>query len=265
MSPHTASPRLLMAVLTGFIILQPLAFARPSGPQTDQRALIDVDDPRPLAAAAEILERRYGWVITYEDPPYVYPADIADVTAQVRRDLASNPRVLVPNGGPFRFTYGVPAVTSAAEASAILKGLLEEYHRSGHPGVFRLVQTGTTFHVVPSEAKNVQGISQATSSLLDMPISIHSGGRTDLQMLEAVVQALGRATGAKIWLGSAPLNLLMQTHDYASVTNAPARTVLMRMLEGTGQNLSWQVFCSPGPVRDCALNVHAVKKAASSQ
>jgi hypothetical protein len=38
----------------------------------DQRLNLDVNDPRPLAAALEQLEKRHGWVITYDDPPYLY-------------------------------------------------------------------------------------------------------------------------------------------------------------------------------------------------
>src|SRR5437879_2804770 len=47
---------------------------------------ITVNDPRPLAAAITELELRHGWVITYEDPPYEYAADVRDVTGVVRKD-----------------------------------------------------------------------------------------------------------------------------------------------------------------------------------
>ena len=41
---------------------------------------ITVQNPRPVAKAIEELETRYGWQITYEDPPYVYYGDLTDVT-----------------------------------------------------------------------------------------------------------------------------------------------------------------------------------------
>ena len=43
-----------------------------------------VDDPRPVAAAIDELTSRYGYLITYEDPPYSYSDDVKDVTAEVR-------------------------------------------------------------------------------------------------------------------------------------------------------------------------------------
>jgi hypothetical protein len=46
---------------------------------------ITVQKARPVAEAIEELERRYGWQITYEDPPYVYYGDITEVTGINRR------------------------------------------------------------------------------------------------------------------------------------------------------------------------------------
>jgi len=74
-------------------------------------------------------------VITYEDPFYLYASDIEDVTLSVRRDGQTEPRVLVPRGGPFFFQY--PAAASVD--SSVLDKLVDEYNLSGHPGVFRLI------------------------------------------------------------------------------------------------------------------------------
>ncbi|MGH6864402.1 MAG: hypothetical protein ACRECN_09105, partial [Methylocella sp.] len=41
---------------------------------------ITVQDPRPVAKAIQELENRYGWQITYEDPPYIHYSVLADVT-----------------------------------------------------------------------------------------------------------------------------------------------------------------------------------------
>src|SRR3984893_19497801 len=41
---------------------------------------LTVQDPRPVAAAIQELEKRYGWQITYEDPPYVHYSDLTDVS-----------------------------------------------------------------------------------------------------------------------------------------------------------------------------------------
>ena len=57
-----------------------------------------VQDGRPVAKALESLESFYGVPITYEDPPYVNPGEIADVTAQVRGGQTVGRRILVPRG-----------------------------------------------------------------------------------------------------------------------------------------------------------------------
>ena len=62
---------------------------------------LSVNDPRPVALAAETLEKKYGWIVTYEDPPYAYDGDLVDVTEKVRKDLdkfkpGEAPRVFIP-------------------------------------------------------------------------------------------------------------------------------------------------------------------------
>jgi hypothetical protein len=41
---------------------------------------ITVQDARPVAKAIQELEKRYGWQITYEDPPYSHYSDLTDAT-----------------------------------------------------------------------------------------------------------------------------------------------------------------------------------------
>lgn len=119
-----------------------------------QRAVdeIAVDDPRPLAAAIQELQRRYGWVVTYEDPPYEFVADTLDVTEAFSRtrDPSNKRRELIPLGGSFTFVYAAGGPSTGPEAQPTLTALLRSYHQSGNTGVFRLVRTGDVFHVVPA-------------------------------------------------------------------------------------------------------------------
>jgi hypothetical protein len=41
---------------------------------------IAVQGASPVAKATDELEKRYGWRITYEDPPYIHNCDITDLT-----------------------------------------------------------------------------------------------------------------------------------------------------------------------------------------
>src|SRR5687768_12629780 len=77
---------------------------------------ISVDDARPVARAAETLEQKYGWVVTYEDPRYAHESDLVDVTEKVRKDLdeykpGQAPKLFVPKGGQLDFEYDVDPLT----------------------------------------------------------------------------------------------------------------------------------------------------------
>lgn len=63
-----------------------------------------VSGPRPVASALFALSMQHGYVISYEDPMFVYSGDLEDVTNQVRRDLdqyeqGKAPRVISSRGG----------------------------------------------------------------------------------------------------------------------------------------------------------------------
>jgi hypothetical protein len=229
-------------------------FASNGASQGDQAVTISVNSPRPLASAIEELERRSGRVITYEDPLYLYAADIEDVTLAVRRDGRTEPRVLVPRGGPFFFRY--PA--AAGDQSAILERLIEEYNLSGHPGVFRLIRTGDVYHVVPSERRNATGAFEPHASLLDANISFPAGDRTALAMVKAITEALSRQGVATIGVATVPVNAMLQTHIQEGATGESGRTLLLRTLNAVHPMLSWNLFCDPGPTPACALNVNNI-------
>jgi hypothetical protein len=229
-------------------------FASSGASQDDQTVTISVNNGRPLASAVEEIEKRSGRVITYEDPFYLFPADTEDVTLAVRRDGRTEPRVLVPRGGPFFFRY--PA--SALDPSAALGKLIEEYNRSGYPGLFRLIRTGDVYHIVPSERRNRAGAFEPQASLLDTNISISVASRSALEMVKAITDAVSSQVAAKIGVGTVPLNAMLRTHLNGGATAETARTVLSRTLDAIHPRLSWQLFCDPGPTPTCALNVHAV-------
>src|ERR1700730_1542312 len=59
---------------------------------------------RPLAEAADLLENKYGWIVTYEDMPVV-GTDVQDITARQRPLTPDQPfRILIPRtGNPVAF------------------------------------------------------------------------------------------------------------------------------------------------------------------
>src|ERR1041385_6956005 len=117
---------------------------------------LSVDDGRPLAEAILLLESKFGSVITYEDPAYVYSGDISDVTENVRRDLdkfepGKAPRVLVPKG-------------------RTLEKLVSDYGLVARSSRFRIERARDAFHVIPVLVRNAAGRLTPQAPVLDARI-----------------------------------------------------------------------------------------------
>lgn len=221
---------------------------------------IVVDDPRPLAAALEVLGRAHCWVVTYEDPPYEYALDIRDVTRDVRVDFdAAKPRVLVPNGRAWTFFHARTDPEAPLEPGRVLRTLLDAYHASGNPGVFGLVESAAAWHVVPAKSHDVAGVLQPRTSLLAARIVLEPRDDTVLERVREILRAVSDATDRHVFLGTAPFNLMSQSRVRPERGPAGdlAREMLMQALAATNRPLAWQLLCQPGTSM-CALNVQVV-------
>jgi len=261
--------RLLAALclaMIGLFILMGFA-ARGRGVQGVSKMKLSVEDPRPVAEAILELERKYGRVITYEDPRYVHDSDVADVTLKVARDLdkykpGEGPKVLVPKGGTLEFTYEVMADTNLpADPVMVVQKLLDAQSARGNGGRFRLETSGQIIHVIPTAIKNGAGELVHQESALDTIISLPAGERTVLQKLENICAAISRATNIRVEFGTIPTGLFLRHRDQEGVTSERARDVLVKTLEAMNNEtgLSWRLLYGPGTKR-YSLNIHRVSK-----
>lgn len=267
MRTHSTGPgaTLLLLLSTG-VFVGCDAFAR-TAPQAETDIRIDVDDPRPLLAAVQALEARFGWIVTYEDPRSASREDVEDVTLSTRRTPIdkTTPRTLVPRGGPFTFRYVMSVhPSSMRDEQVVLETLLEQYRMTGYPGEFALTWTGNVAHVVPIGSKNAAGQRVRARSLLDLNISIPSGERRAMDMLEAITEAVTQPGGPEVTVGIVPINLLMQVRVQDGARNESARGVLLRLLKATKRNLSWELLCDSEPRRLCVLSLYPVEKESDS-
>jgi hypothetical protein len=214
---------------------------------------VAVDNPRPLAKAIEVLERRYGWIVTYEDPRVENSADLEDVTAAVRN--SPGPRVLIPKGSAFTFVYDKPILENNAQAGPILAALLTTYSTSGNPGEFRLLTSGNVYHVVPHAVRNRAGQVVAQESVLDSRISLRMKDQSIEDVVTQILAAVSDQAGVRLQHGATPRNLLLQTRVDVEASREPARDVLVRVLAAAPRPLSWRLFFDPG-LRIYAFNVH---------
>jgi len=141
---------------------------------------------RPLAEAIEMLEAKYSFVITYEDPRYTHASEIQDVTKKVRRDPdklepGKAARVLVPKGGVLSFDYDETLARNSDYHLTLVQQLVDANLAQGNAGRFRVEQQGALIHVIPTATKNERGKVVPQASVLDAMISLPKAQRSGLK------------------------------------------------------------------------------------
>lgn len=234
-----------------------------------RRIKISVKNGRPVAEAIKIIEQRFGWAITYEDPRYLNASEISDVTEKVRRDLdkfppGQAPRVLVPKGGNLTFEYDAGTESSPPDPNLIVQQLLAAHVTSGNAGRFVMESAEDVIHVVPTAVKDASGKLTLQKSILDQVITLPTKERTGQQTLEDVCAAVSKATKQHVVVGTIPLRLFVSHKDRQETKNLKARDALIRLFQRTASdaNLTWQLFYDPG-VKMYALNIQRIERSAS--
>ena len=251
------------------------------GSMQAQGGSMTVDDPRPVAKAAEQLEMVYGTPITYEDTFYVNANEVVDVTSLVRRDhgVGDNvQRVMIPKGRRITFAYTLPpgvgpsgaatqagpaANSPAPEAAAAIENAVNSYTRARNVKMFAVIEWGSMLHVVPTRFVNESRSFQILRPLLDSNISVAPRQRTAGDLLEEICRSVSVVSGRTLLLGAPPGNLLHTYVTQLGATNEKARSVLDRLFDEMrpqiSMPLSWQLFCDAN-FRVCALNIYMVRK-----
>jgi hypothetical protein len=180
--------------------------------QADNKVVLSVEDPRPLAKAIQMLEDKYGFVITYEDPRYTHASEITDVTEKVRRDLnkfkpGKAPKVLIPKGGPLSFEYDEALTAKRTDQVALVQELINVYSSTGNAGKFRVEQRGEIINVIPTAVKNSAGEITPQASLLDALIKLPTEHRSGMKTLQAICASISRASSTRVLLVGAPLEM----------------------------------------------------------
>ncbi len=255
MSPSNYSRALFAAAIS----LTSLA-----GAQTNV-ASIDVDDPRPVAAAIQSLLERFPVVITYEDPRFEHSRDIKDVTDAVRNPLAlaSTQRVLVPRGGILRASYELSVATGQpTDMGDVLRRILAANDTGPAGGRFRVLEAGGVFHVVPTAVRNAEGAWVTQASVLDTRISISVHGVNGFQLLDAIATEIEDASALRIGVAGEKFNnTLARYRGDMEAADELARDVLLRALHAISERFTWRLFYGPG-VKYYILNLDVAAAAA---
>jgi hypothetical protein len=222
---------------------------------------LTIEDPRPIAKALELLQSKYGYVVTYEDPRYTYEGDLKDVSQQMTGSVDPRHRIrtLVPVGGAVNISVPTTAIDSRT-LTPVLSQLLQSHAALQKGGHFRLLEEGGVFHVIPTEVQDRSGNWQPQSSLLDSTITVPKLTNADgMTMLDAICESLTRGSGARVLVGTVPVNMLMQHRGDLEANSEVARAVLLRALAFSSPQLSWSLLYDAG-LQIFVLNVSLIEK-----
>jgi hypothetical protein len=207
---------------------------------------IDANERRPLAKALETLGKRYGFAITYEDPVYSHPMDLAPLPNV--SPLAAGP-VIVPRGGAFHFQYLVENGKPREDTGTLIRRMLVEYAALGNPTFDlqeRTIKPRPEWHVIPVKVRNKNGDFVRQTALLDNILYISKQKRTYDAMFEEIYGQLRALSGREIIGGLFPVNAFYaarnEQHEWEAA-NRPARDVLADLL---GPSLTWRLLYDPG-------------------
>ncbi|MGH9828834.1 MAG: hypothetical protein ACREDR_36905 [Blastocatellia bacterium] len=212
---------------------------------------LTVQDPRPVAKAIQELENRYGWQITYEDPPYSHYSDITDVRdtdwpgvpvrSAAQLQSMGNTRTLVPKGGGLTFTLP----SADPDELAAVEALVKSYNESHHGFKFAVVQGAGLLHVVPRQARGLSGNLEPVKPVLDTVITIEPKERTSEALLEEVLKKVSIARDTHVDFGTVPGNMLSLTKTSIGGSGKTARSILEQWMLERGAGLTWWIFYIP--------------------
>jgi hypothetical protein len=214
---------------------------------------------RAMADTTEALQSKYALAITYEDPLFVAPSDMRDITAQVSRHPGDGHRTFVPVGPPFQFQFLVKDGKAEEGPLDLLRRMVTEYAAQGGP-VFdvqeRTGRFGKQWNVKPVRFRNAAGQLADQPALLDTVITIPMEKRSILYFMAEICQQLSQSSGHTVVLGNVPFHLDSGSIEF-SATNRVARDILADLLDRRGL-FTWRFLDDPGLHWD-ALNVHPVR------
>ena len=232
--------------------------------------VVSVNEPRPLARAAILIEQRFGVSVSYEDPAYGNAVDLVDKTDAQYKLSHPEAKVLIPRAGSLNLTLPTEAsVQMGASANStigpILQSAINSHMMNGDPGEFKVITTAGGFSIVPTAVRGSAGMMIPNQSPLETAISISAGRRDAKQTLNLICEAISNGSGSKVTVGL--IEELRNQVIQLAANNEPARDVLVRFLNTRVwadnsitaiPKLSWSLLYGPD-VEMYALNLRAVR------
>jgi hypothetical protein len=202
---------------------------------------ITVQDARPVAKAIQELNERYGWQITYEDPPYRDVSDMPDVTPSVQEGSSVAPGTSYANV-PKAAILSFPLPATNKDELSTVNAVVKSYNE-GHRGFeFAVVHGAGLLHVVPRQMTGSSGNLEPVKPVLDTLITIEPKERTSYALIEEVLKKVSIATNTHVDMGGVPVNMLDNMKTSIGGSGKTARSILEQWILESDAPLSWLLF-----------------------
>ena len=235
------------------------AQARPAVPEL-------VSGPRPLVKVVDLLQARFGKIVTYEEPLILNPDDL-QLYGPATSEWSTGPKT---RNFPMRSIAGLFR-RPQLDARAISR-IISAYNNQNLGVHFRAESSPFGFHIIGMETRDGTGRYAQTPALLDAVINIPEDRRTPSDTFEAICLAVQSATGiqvnANVALTRPYFDPLYRGAGDSTLTwgvaQRTAREALIDFLEKSATSFSWKVMCQPAPRQEhrlCVLSLVLVNVA----
>jgi hypothetical protein len=216
-------PGLLAA---GWMCTHPVSAGALQGPQS-------IEGGRPVEKAIALLARELGWNISYEDPPYVSPDDMRDETVVE----INGERALVPRGGRVTLPKNVHEWANKDPIPLLESMLSTEETPRGKVKRFKILHSGTMFHVVPTRRLNEQGQWESVVPVLDTEVRLSPGERSLNEFLNQLCAEITTSSGTTVAAVIRPMHGL--SVPLSQQWEGRARDLLAQALASLDTPRSW--------------------------
>lgn len=215
-----------------------------------------ISSGHPLAVLADMLEERYGKVVSYEDPMIVWRGDL-----MVRRNDENAKWGVIPKTRELVLPYDITNANRPALELGTLSGIVSLYGESNGDGPrFRVSSSWLGLHMIPDVVRNSDGIMKPAVNPLDLAINVSIEKRLPSEHFEAICAALSEEIGIEIKPNAQFLNqhyvpngrYVPKDYDrsergkyciaWGTEGNQKARDAILSLIKGSGTTLTWRLM-----------------------
>lgn len=194
---------------------------------------ITANSPRPLEQVLDALQRKYGWVVNYEDPQYVSAVDVVKGSDENSR---------LPAGSNFTFEFA----SASPDEEKTLRQMIDSYNKSKNPGHFELRHTADgVFHVVGVAGRNDKGELVEQKAPFDLPLTLAKQEQTIDETMAQICAEVSKQSRSQVVLAISPRRILLRNRVSVGGSKVEARELLVQSLLAAHEKLYWRLLFDP--------------------